>query len=99
MSEVDPGLSANKLLALRDLAEKCASGEVPLKKLAAMEDEAVIEALTRLEEQGRAERRVRRDGQGGKPPEEWRSLSTNALTRKRGNARTRRTEEEYGPFR
>lgn len=39
------GLSANKLLALRDLADKCSSGEVPLKKLREMEDEAVIEAL------------------------------------------------------
>ncbi len=39
------GLSANKVLSLRDLAQKCASGEVPLKKLAAMEDEEIIETL------------------------------------------------------
>src|SRR5688500_3585684 len=39
------GLSANKVLSLRDLAEKCASAEIPLKKLAAMEDEEVIETL------------------------------------------------------
>ena len=39
------GLSANKLLSLRDLAEKCASGEVPLRNLRDRDDEAVIEAL------------------------------------------------------
>jgi DNA-3-methyladenine glycosylase II len=39
------GLSANKLLSLRDLADKCATGAVPLGKLHAMDDEAVIEAL------------------------------------------------------
>lgn len=39
------GLSGNKLKSLRDLAEKCLSGEVPLKKLGEMEDEAIIEAL------------------------------------------------------
>src|SRR5205085_7254267 len=33
------GLSHSKFLALRDLAEKSISGEVPLKKLAAMTDE------------------------------------------------------------
>src|SRR5262245_54062842 len=32
------GLSASKLLSLRDLSEKCLSGAVPLKKLAGMED-------------------------------------------------------------
>jgi DNA-3-methyladenine glycosylase II len=39
------GLSANKQRSLRDLAEKCVSGSIPLKKLAAMDDEAVIESL------------------------------------------------------
>ncbi len=39
------GLSANKLLALRDLAQKCASGAVPLRKLRDLDDEAVIDAL------------------------------------------------------
>ena len=39
------GLSANKVRCLRDLAEKCAAGEVPLKKLADMPDEEVIEKL------------------------------------------------------
>src|SRR5262245_15036392 len=39
------GLSANKLLSLRDLAAKCASGEVPLHKLCDLDDESVIEAL------------------------------------------------------
>ena len=39
------GLSINKMRALRDLAEKCASGEVPLRKLRQLDDEKVIEAL------------------------------------------------------
>lgn len=39
------GLSANKQKSLRDLASKCDSKEVPLKKLAAMSDEDVIAAL------------------------------------------------------
>jgi DNA-3-methyladenine glycosylase II len=39
------GLSANKQRSLRDLAEKCVSGEVPLKKLAGLSDEDVIEKL------------------------------------------------------
>jgi DNA-3-methyladenine glycosylase II len=39
------GLSANKLLSLRDLADQCASGAVPLRKLQRLDDEAVIEAL------------------------------------------------------
>jgi DNA-3-methyladenine glycosylase II len=39
------GLSAMKVRSLRDLAEKCMEGEVPLKKLADMEDEEVIECL------------------------------------------------------
>ena len=39
------GLSANKQLALRDLADKCHSGAVPLRKLPDMPDEDVIAAL------------------------------------------------------
>src|SRR5437588_3871065 len=39
------GLSAMKVRSLRDLAEKCLSGEVPLKKLPDMADEDVIETL------------------------------------------------------
>jgi 3-methyladenine DNA glycosylase/8-oxoguanine DNA glycosylase len=40
------GLSRNKLLAARDLAEKTASGDVPsLRKLHGMDDETVIETL------------------------------------------------------
>jgi DNA-3-methyladenine glycosylase II len=39
------GLSSNKQRSLRDLADKCMSGDVPLKMLAAMDDEAVIETL------------------------------------------------------
>src|SRR4051794_12466689 len=37
------GLSGNKQKSLRDLAQKCQSKEVPLKNLAAMPDEEVIE--------------------------------------------------------
>jgi DNA-3-methyladenine glycosylase II len=41
------GLSANKLLAIHDLAEKCASGSVPsLAKLHRMSDDEVCERLT-----------------------------------------------------
>jgi DNA-3-methyladenine glycosylase II len=39
------GLSRGKMLSLRDLAEKCLMGAVPLKKLHELDDEAVIEAL------------------------------------------------------
>src|SRR5207244_12459215 len=39
------GLSLSKVKALRDLAEKCASGAVPLRRLAALEDAAVIDLL------------------------------------------------------
>jgi DNA-3-methyladenine glycosylase II len=39
------GLSSNKLLSLRDLAEKTLGGEVPLKELHSLDDEAVIQAL------------------------------------------------------
>jgi DNA-3-methyladenine glycosylase II len=47
------GLSAMKVRSLRDLAEKCAAGEVPLKALAEMEDEAVIEKLVPVRGIGR----------------------------------------------
>lgn len=48
------GLSGAKLLALRDLAEKTAAGEVPtLAEAAAMEQEALIERLTRVRGVGR----------------------------------------------
>jgi DNA-3-methyladenine glycosylase II len=39
------GLSANKMLSLRDLAEKCHSGAVPLRKLRDLSDEEVIDKL------------------------------------------------------
>lgn len=40
------GLSRNKLLAIRDLAAKTASGELPsLAKLRRMDDEAIVQAL------------------------------------------------------
>lgn len=39
------GLSANKLLSLKDLAQRCVSREIPLRKLNAMTDEEVIERL------------------------------------------------------
>ena len=39
------GLSANKLRALRDLADKALSGELPFKKLQLMSDEEVIAKL------------------------------------------------------
>src|SRR5437870_9998131 len=39
------GLSAMKVRSLRDLAEKCLSGDVPLKKLPELDDETVIQAL------------------------------------------------------
>lgn len=43
------GLSANKLLAMRDLAERCAAGVVPeRRRLEAMEDLAVVERLTQV---------------------------------------------------
>jgi DNA-3-methyladenine glycosylase II len=41
----EAGLSGNKQRALRDLAEKCVAGAVPLRKLADMDDEAVIDSL------------------------------------------------------
>lgn len=39
------GLSASKCKSIRDLAEKCASGEVPVKKLNTLDDEEVIAKL------------------------------------------------------
>jgi DNA-3-methyladenine glycosylase II len=42
------GLSRTKLLSIRDLAEKCASGAVPLKKLAGLDDTTVVETLTQV---------------------------------------------------
>ena len=39
------GLSQSKCRSLKDLAEKCLGGELPLKKLHAMPDEDVIERL------------------------------------------------------
>jgi 3-methyladenine DNA glycosylase/8-oxoguanine DNA glycosylase len=48
------GLSRAKLLSLRDLAEKTESGEVPtLAALQGMEDEAVVERLTKVRGIGR----------------------------------------------
>jgi DNA-3-methyladenine glycosylase II len=42
------GLSRGKQRSIRDLAEKCQSGVVPLKRLAKMEDADVVEALTQV---------------------------------------------------
>lgn len=42
------GLSAAKLAAIRDLAEKSRSGEVPLDDLAGMDDDAIVRRLTRV---------------------------------------------------
>src|SRR5581483_5868349 len=48
------GLSANKLLALRDLARKTLDGVVPEHaELATMDDEAIIERLTEVRGIGR----------------------------------------------
>ena len=48
------GLSRAKLLALRDLARKTVAGELPtLEQLDALEDEAIIEQLTRVRGIGR----------------------------------------------
>jgi 3-methyladenine DNA glycosylase/8-oxoguanine DNA glycosylase len=47
------GLSANKMLALRDLADKVDTKLVPLKKLPAMDDEAIIERLVEVRGIGR----------------------------------------------
>jgi DNA-3-methyladenine glycosylase II len=42
------GLSRGKQRSLRDLAEKCQDGTVPLKKLADMDDADIMEALTQV---------------------------------------------------
>ena len=42
------GLSGGKQRSIQDLAEKCQTGLIPLKKLAAMEDAEVIETLTQV---------------------------------------------------
>lgn len=43
------GLSASKLAAIRDLAKKTLDGEVPtLAKMNAMDDDAIVEALTKV---------------------------------------------------
>jgi DNA-3-methyladenine glycosylase II len=47
------GLSAMKVRSLRDLAEKCLAGDVPLKKLTDMTDEEVIEKLVPVRGIGR----------------------------------------------
>lgn len=47
------GLSANKALALRDLAEKVHTRVVPLKKLGEMDDEAIIDCLVEVRGIGR----------------------------------------------
>ena len=41
----EAGLSANKAGSLREIAEKCLSGDIPLKKLPQMADEEVVETL------------------------------------------------------
>jgi DNA-3-methyladenine glycosylase II len=48
------GLSRSKMLSLRDLARRAAKGEVPtLTEIRRMEDEAIIERLTRIRGIGR----------------------------------------------
>src|SRR5262245_25989143 len=47
------GLSANKARSLRDLAEKCAGGDVPLRKLAGMTDDEVFDCLLQVRGIGR----------------------------------------------
>ncbi len=47
------GLSRQKISYLRDLAERVESGEIPLEKIHEMDDDAVIEALTRIKGVGR----------------------------------------------
>jgi DNA-3-methyladenine glycosylase II len=47
------GLSQGKMWSLRDLAEKCAGGQVRLKQLADLDDEAVIEQLVPVRGIGR----------------------------------------------
>lgn len=48
------GVSGNKVLALRDLAQRASAGEVPsARRLTGMDDEAIIEALTAVRGIGR----------------------------------------------
>jgi len=42
------GLSANKLLALRDLARRIEDGSLPLRRLARMPEEEIVERLTQV---------------------------------------------------
>jgi DNA-3-methyladenine glycosylase II len=42
------GLSRSKQLSIRDLAQKCADGTVPLKKLGNLDDADVVETLTQV---------------------------------------------------
>ena len=44
----EAGLSRSKRLSMRDLAEHCLSGALPLKKLPSMENEEVVEALVQV---------------------------------------------------
>jgi DNA-3-methyladenine glycosylase II len=44
----EAGLSRGKQLSLRDLAQKCSDGTVPLKKIAVLEDAEVVERLIRV---------------------------------------------------
>lgn len=47
------GLSRQKISYLRDLAERVESGEIPLETIHELDDEAVIDALTRIKGVGR----------------------------------------------
>lgn len=47
------GLSRNKMLSLRDLAEHVDDGRLPLARIARLDDEAVIERLTQVRGIGR----------------------------------------------
>ena len=47
------GLSRQKISYLKDLAERVESGDVPLDSIHALDDDAVIEALTRIKGVGR----------------------------------------------
>jgi DNA-3-methyladenine glycosylase II len=42
------GLSRGKVRSVRDLAEKCQSGLIPLRRLAALEDAEIITSLTQV---------------------------------------------------
>lgn len=44
----EAGLSQGKRLSLRDLAQKCTDGTVPLKKLAGRENDEVVETLIQV---------------------------------------------------